>query len=249
MGNLGPMCSFSACMTSKISQLKFGAHKFERVQWSRIKPFENNSWSRAPNISTRLSGGPNFHIARVFNLSIASSKGSNVPLLHQGPNFSFFPSGHLAPLLPHCFIKGFQFSIASSNGPKFSIALSRIPNFLVMSSKWWPLISHHVIKGSQFIIASSRGPHFTIASSKGPKFPKYTICLTYEMYWKFKITVTSAYRDIVQSVSRGVCGGGVKGIRLHYKTTMICFPIHWQPWCAFWQKNDMILQLILLTFS
>ena len=30
---------------------------------------------------------------------------------------------------------------------------------------------------------------------------------------------------------------------------MICFPIHWQLWCAFWQKNDMVFQLILLTYS
>ena len=36
------MYSSSACMTTKISQLKFGAHKFERVQWIRIKPFEKN---------------------------------------------------------------------------------------------------------------------------------------------------------------------------------------------------------------
>ena len=42
MKNSGPMYSFSACMASKISQLKFGARKFERVQWSRIKPFEKN---------------------------------------------------------------------------------------------------------------------------------------------------------------------------------------------------------------
>ena len=26
---------------------------------------------------------------------------------------------------------------------------------------------------------------------------------------------------------------------------MICFPIHWQPWCAFWQRNYMVFQLIL----
>ena len=31
------------------------------------------------------------------------------------------------------------------------------------------------------------------------------------------------------------------------KTTMICFPIHRQPWCAFWQKNDVVFRLILLT--
>ena len=25
--------------------------------------------------------------------------------------------------------------------------------------------------------------------------------------------------------------------------------IHWQPWCAFWQKNGTVFQLILLTYS
>ena len=42
-GELGPhVYSFPACMTSKISQLKFGVYNFERVQWSRIKSFEKN---------------------------------------------------------------------------------------------------------------------------------------------------------------------------------------------------------------
>ena len=35
-GVLRPMFSFSGCMTAKTSQLKFEAHKFERVLWSRI---------------------------------------------------------------------------------------------------------------------------------------------------------------------------------------------------------------------
>ena len=35
-GTLRPMFSFSGCMTAKMSQLKFEAHKFERVLWSRI---------------------------------------------------------------------------------------------------------------------------------------------------------------------------------------------------------------------
>ena len=51
---------FSACMTSKISQLKFGAHKFERAQWSRIKPFEKNSWSIGPPIPPSGHQGPHF---------------------------------------------------------------------------------------------------------------------------------------------------------------------------------------------
>ena len=160
MENLGPMCSFSACMTSKISQLKYGAHKFERVQWSRIKPFEKNSWSRAPNISTRSSGGPNFHIARVSNLSIASSKGPNFPLLHQGPNFSFFPSGHSAPLLPHCFVKAFQFPHCVIKGPQIFHCAIKGPQFprhvIKMMTPNFPScyqgipIYHCIIKGSPF---------------------------------------------------------------------------------------------------
>ena len=66
---------FSACITSKISQIKFRAHKFERVQWNHIKPFEKNRWSRAPNFPIRSSGSNTFIIARVSNLLIASSKG------------------------------------------------------------------------------------------------------------------------------------------------------------------------------
>ena len=107
-----------------------------------------------------------------------------------------------------------------------------------MSSKWWPLISHHVINGSQFIIASSRGPivtsNFTsryqgvpfiiassrgptspIASSKGPKFPKYTMRYVLIKKYRISLYLKSYDRDKrVQSLCRGVCGGGVKGIRL-----------------------------------
>ena len=43
------MYSFSACMASKISQFKFGAHKFERVQWSRIKRLKRISGLGPPN--------------------------------------------------------------------------------------------------------------------------------------------------------------------------------------------------------
>ena len=125
---IGALCIFfSTCMSSKISQLKSGALKFKRVQWSRIKPFENKSWSRAPNVPIKSSGGPNFPIARVFNLPNASPKGpqmfhcafkgtiSRFP--HQVFNLSLPHS--VSPLLYH--FKGFQFPIASSKGPKFSI--------------------------------------------------------------------------------------------------------------------------------
>ena len=145
-------------------------------------------------------------------MPIASSKAPqiNVPLRHQGPNFPFSSSGHLAP---HSFSKmllyqGFPISLLRYQRVlkdlKLSTAPSRAPNFLIMSSKWWPLISHHVIKGSQFIIASSKGPivtsnfpsryqeaPFIIASSRGPHwFPPSRYQMdpnlqntSWDMYW------------------------------------------------------------------
>ena len=55
------MYSISACMTSKISQLKFGAHKFERVQWSQIKPFEKKKSGLGPSISSSGHQVPRFY--------------------------------------------------------------------------------------------------------------------------------------------------------------------------------------------
>ena len=99
----------------------------------------------------------------------------NVPLRHQGPNFPFSSSGHLAP-------------------PSFPIALLRVSNFPIASSKGkGPYIFHCVIKGPQFphhvikLMTSNfpshyqgvpihhcviKGPHwylwFPITLSKGP---------------------------------------------------------------------------------
>ena len=113
MENWGPMYSFSACMTSKIFQLKFVAHKFS-LSLKECNGAVLNRLKRisglGPNFPIRSSGDPNFIIAKVSNLPIASSKGPqiNVPLRHQEPNFPFTSSGHLAPQFLHCFIKGFQ---------------------------------------------------------------------------------------------------------------------------------------------
>ena len=126
-------------MTSKNSQLKFGAYKFERVQWSRIKPFEKkNSGLGAPNFPIKIIRGPNFIIARVANLPIAPSKGPqiNVPLRHQGAQFPvFLIRSFSSPQFPHCFIRSFQFPhcIKREKGPKCSIAPSRASNFIIMS--------------------------------------------------------------------------------------------------------------------
>ena len=100
-------------MTSKISQLKFGTHKFKRVQWSRIKSFEKN-W--APPVSP--SGSPNVIIARVPNLPIASSKSPkiNIPLRHQGP-ISRFPHQVIIPhSSPIALLRVSNFPIASLKG-------------------------------------------------------------------------------------------------------------------------------------
>ena len=56
--------------------------------------------------------------------------------------------------------------------------------------------------------------------------------------------------NIAKSVNIALLGNRPRLITKNFKslplqTTMICFLIHWQPWCAFWQKNDMVFQLIL----
>ena len=129
MGNWGPMYSFSAYMKSKISQLKFGAHKFGRVQWSRIKPLEKNSWSRAPNSPSGHQEGPNFPIARVSNLPITSSKPPSMfRCAIRGPIFCF-PHQVIYPQFTHCFIKGFQFHHCIIKGPQIFHCTIKGPQF------------------------------------------------------------------------------------------------------------------------
>ena len=125
---IGALCIlYPALMSCKISQLKFRAYKFEKMQRSSIKPFENYSRSRAPISHIRSSGGPIF--PTVSNLPIASSKRPpNVPLRHQGPNFLFSLSGHLGPRrFPNALFRVSILAIVSSKCLKFSIAPSRAP--------------------------------------------------------------------------------------------------------------------------
>ena len=68
------MYSFSACMASKISQLKFGAHEFERVQWSCIKRLKRISGLGPPNSPSGHHEGP-ISSSLGYLLPIASSKG------------------------------------------------------------------------------------------------------------------------------------------------------------------------------
>ena len=144
------------------------------MQWSRIKPFEKNRWSRAPNFPIRSSGGPNFIIARVCNLPIASSRAQiNVPLRNQGPNFPFSSSGHLAPS------PSFQYRIPlrhqMAKGPIFSTAPSRAPNF----HQETPIVTSSFpsrYQGVPFIIASSKGLiYHNFASSRAPISPHRVI--------------------------------------------------------------------------
>ena len=134
MGNWGLMYFFSACMSSKISQLKFGAHKFERVQWNRIKSFENNSWSKISIRSSRAQTSP---LLGSLICPLLHQRAPNVPLRHQGLIFPVSPSGHLASptQFPHCFIKCFQFPHCVMKGPKIFHCAIKGPQF-----------PHHVIK-------------------------------------------------------------------------------------------------------
>ena len=107
------MYSFSACMTSKMSLLKFGARKFERVQWSH-KPFEKNWWSRTSNFPIKSPGSPNFIIARVSNLPPLKL------MFHcviRGP-FPVFLRSFSSPQFPHYFIEGFQFAHCDIKGQR-----------------------------------------------------------------------------------------------------------------------------------
>ena len=130
MGNWGLMYSFSASMSSKISQLKFGAYKFERVQWSSIKPFENYLRSSAPISPIRSSGGPIFPL---LGSLICPLRHQIAPKCSTAPSRAQFPISPIRsfsppPLFPQCFL--FRVSIlaiASSKGLKFSIAPSRAP--------------------------------------------------------------------------------------------------------------------------
>ena len=73
-----------------LCHLKFGAHKFERVQWSRTKLFENNSWSRVPNFPIRSSGA---QISPLLGSLICPLLYQRPPMFHcaiEGP-FSRFP--------------------------------------------------------------------------------------------------------------------------------------------------------------
>ena len=200
MGNWGPMYSFSACMSSKISQLKFGPISLKECNGAILNRLKIIC-GLGPPISLSGHQAPIFplHHQRAPKCFIVPSR-AQFPVSHK----SFSPS----PQCPHCFIKGFQFPHCIKAPRIFHCAIKG-PHFLIMSSKWWPLISHHVIKWSQFIIASSRGPHCefvswnfplhyqgvpiyhcviktppfppSISSSKGPKLPKYTMFITSEI--------------------------------------------------------------------
>ena len=172
MGNWGLMYSFSACMTSKISQLKFGPNHVPRLRLSGAPISPSNLFTHCI-----IKGAQTFHCTI------------------KGP-ISRFPIRSFS----HCsfpialFNKGIS-PIASSKDPKFSIASSqRTPNFPLRHQG--PQFPHHVIKlmtsnlhvikdGSQFIIASSRGPPFPPSmSSKGTKISKiHHVYNLWDMHW------------------------------------------------------------------
>ena len=92
------------------------------------------------------------------------------PLRHQraqmfhcsikGPISRFSPSGHLAPLLPHCFIKAFQFPHCVIKGPQIFHCAIKGPQFprhvIKIMTPNFPScyqgvpIYHCIIKGSPF---------------------------------------------------------------------------------------------------
>ena len=205
---IGASCIFSACMSSKISQLKFGTHELKECNGAVLNRLKMIRGLGPPISPSGHQGGPNFPIARVSNLPTMSPKGPKCSIAPSRAQFPVFStrSFSLPTQFPHCFIKGFQFPHCVIKGPKnFHCAIKGLPISSSCHQNDELLISHNVIKRFPFIIASSMGPHCDleflitlsrdsnlslrhqrapispIASSKGPKFPKYTIYITYEI--------------------------------------------------------------------
>ena len=87
---------------------------------------------------------------------------------------------------------------------------------------------------------------FVVWKNDTPSTGKSTLCHYSLITQQTKIsfcTENCLYASRSSACARHSRGSG------SLETTMICFPIHCQPWCAFWQKNDMVFQLILLTYS
>ena len=188
MGNWGPMYYFSACITSKISQLKFKANKFGRVQWSRkldrLKRIRGLGHPISPS-GHHLS----FPIARVSNLPITSSKAPpKCSIASSRAQFSIFLiRSFIPPQFSNCFIKGLQFPTASSKGPKFSIAPSikgpQFPHHVIkmmtcnFSSRYQgsPIVTSNFpsrYQGVPIYFCIIKGPHFPHRVIKGTQFSK-----------------------------------------------------------------------------
>ena len=85
-----------------------------------------------PQFPHQVIRGPNFPIARVSNLPIASPNGPQMfNCAIKGPFSCFPPSGHLAPppTVSHYFIKGFQFPHCVMKGPKIFHCAIKGPQF------------------------------------------------------------------------------------------------------------------------
>ena len=123
-----------------------------------------------------------------------------VPLRHQGPNFPFFASGHLAPhSFPVALLRVSNFPIASSKGkgPKIFHCAIKGRQFHSSCHQNENLISHHVIKGSQFIVTSSRGPplwplisHYVIKGSPWASWWLFRSGLTFSIFFSNNIILT-----------------------------------------------------------
>ena len=65
--------------------------------------------------------------------------------------------------------------------------------------------------------------------------------------WDFALSLIKPYAVFFRYAT--YCGISNSGVARafpggqHYKRQWYAFPIHCQPWCAFWQKNDMVSSL------
>ena len=126
-----------------------------------IKPFENNSWSRAPISPSDHQGPPISPLLESLICPLRHQRAQLVPCAIKGP-ISRFPIRSFS-LPPHSNfpIASFMvsnFPIGSSKGPKFSIEPLRALNFLVIK----------MTSNFPSAITLSRGPNLSLGHQGAP---------------------------------------------------------------------------------
>ena len=145
------MYSFSACMTSRISQFKFGVHKLKECNGAVLNRSKGINGLGPQISSSGHQGAPISSSLRSLFCPLRHQRPPqiHVPLFHQGLKFLFSTTGHLAPppQFPHCFIKGFQFPHCAIKGTQFPHHVIKMITSNFPSRYQGVTILHCVIKG------------------------------------------------------------------------------------------------------